>query len=111
MGKAEREEMQNSARALEQPSRLGQYVVGALHDIHRRVFEEGWFGKTVHDVVSHYQYNPRRDPSQATRDDQDAGKASEHDYSPDTFFGRNQEKESQVASMDVEQEEDLGMER
>jgi hypothetical protein len=107
MGKAEREEMQNSARALEEPSRFGQYVVGALHDIHRRVIEEGWYGKTVHDTVEHYQYNPR-ESNPARRDDQDAGNASEHDYSPDAFFGRGQEEE-QAAT--VEQDEDLGMER
>lgn len=109
MGKAEREEMQSSARALEQPSRLGQYIVGALHDIHRRVIEEGWYGKTVHDVVSHYQYNPRREPNQAIRDDQEAGKESGQDYSPDAFYGRNQEQEAQAAT--VERDEGLGMER
>ena len=96
MGKAERDQMQNSARALEQPSRLGQYVVGALHDIHRRVIEEGWFGKTVHDVVEHYQYNPR-DPNsnQKMRDDQETGQASQQDYSPATFYGQSQAKEQQ----------------
>lgn len=109
MGKAEREEMHRSAQALEQPSRLGQYVVGALHDIHRRVIEEGWYGKTVHDVVSHYQYNPRRDPNQAMRDDQDAGKDALHDYSPDTFFGRGEEREAQAAA--IEQDTGSGMER
>ena len=104
MGKTEREEMQNSARALEQPSRLGQYVVGALHDIHRRVIEEGWFQKTVHDVVEHYQYNPRRDPNQPRRDDQEAGKDSGQDYSPDAFYGRSQEQEAQAATVEQEQE-------
>jgi hypothetical protein len=79
MGKAEREQMQESARALEQPSRLGQYVVAALHDIHRHVFEEGWFGKTVYDTVEHYQYNPRCDQNvKQTMQNQD-----EHDFAGD----------------------------
>jgi hypothetical protein len=97
MGKAEREQRQESARALEQPSRLGQYIVGALHDIHRRVIEEGWFGKTVHDVVDYYHYNPRRDPNQTMRDD-------------DVLHGRNQAEEEQDATLERD-DDDLGMER
>lgn len=98
MGKAEREHMQDSVRALEQPSRLGQYIVGTMLDIHRRLIEEGWFGKTVHDTVEHYQYNPRQDrnASQAIRND-------------DTLYGRTQPETEQEAT--VEQDDDLGMER
>ena len=129
MGKAEREQMQNSARALEEPSRFVQYfkeavketrddlgkpwdyVYGALQDIHRRVFEEGWFGKTVHDVVEHHQYNPRDpNPHQRMRDDQNTGKDSPHDYSPAAFYGQNQEKEQQQDAA-MQEEDDLGMER
>ena len=57
MDKAAREEMQASVNRLQAPTKFERYLAGALHDIHRRVFEEGWFGKTVHDVVSHYHYN------------------------------------------------------
>jgi hypothetical protein len=144
MGRAEREEMQRSAGALEEPSRFGQYfkkavqetrddlgkpwdyVYGAMQDIHRRVFEEGWFGKTTHDVIEHYQYNPRRDPGEdrtwqpqeeyelAGEYERDLhgihGGASEHDYSPDAFYGPSQAEEQQQGT-EMEEEEDLGMER
>ena len=136
MGKAEREEMQNSARALEEPSRFWEYfkeavqetrddlgkpwdyVYGAMQDIHRHVIEGGWFGKTVHDTVEHFQYHPRRNPGedQTRYEDQERGvhgdqdKSSGHDYSPAAFYGQNQAEESQQG-VAMEEEEDLGMER
>jgi hypothetical protein len=35
----------------EMHDRVGKGVVSACDDIYRRVFEEGWYGRTVHDVI------------------------------------------------------------
>jgi hypothetical protein len=35
----------------EMQDRVGRGVQSACDDIYRRVFEEGWFGRTIHDVI------------------------------------------------------------
>jgi hypothetical protein len=35
----------------EMQDRVGRGVQSACDDIYRRVFEEGWYGRTIHDVI------------------------------------------------------------
>jgi len=35
----------------EMQDRVGKVVLSACDDIYRRIFEEGWFGRTIHDVI------------------------------------------------------------
>src|SRR5258708_112675 len=93
---------------LSKPTAFELGVVRALHDIHRRVIEEPWYGRTIHDVVSHYnqrlgreyEKEKEQEPAPAQSQEQNQGTEQEvpHDYSPDTFFGRDK------ASLDRQQE-------
>lgn len=89
--------------------------VAALHDIHRRVIEEPWFGRTIHDVVSHYNQRIGQDGGKGKAPPGDdlpssQGKGSIHDYNPDAFYGRNQNKEGEQQEAQ-QQERSRGMER
>ena len=85
-------------------------VMSALDDIHRRVIEQGFYGRDVNDVLHHIHNRPDPEKSNAKNIDQDLGsgqknadkdkdaspdKASEqtagpeHDYSPDRFYNRD----------------------
>jgi len=56
----------------EMHDKVGKGVVSACDDIYRRVFEEGWYGRTVHDVIYERQL-PEADKGQdAVDDDQKA---------------------------------------
>jgi hypothetical protein len=56
----------------EMHDKVGKGVVSACDDIYRRVFEEGWYGRTVHDVMYERQL-PEADKGQdAVDDDQKA---------------------------------------
>lgn len=95
-----------------EPTKLERGIVAALHDIHRRVIEEPWFGRTIHDVVAFYNqrgYSKDKDPP---GDDLSPpqGKGLVHDYNPDAFYGRNQGKESERQESQ-QQERSRGMER
>jgi hypothetical protein len=46
-------------------SNLSHSIVAGLRDAYRRIFEEGYFGRTIHDVVSYYN----NDPDKAKRGD------------------------------------------
>jgi hypothetical protein len=44
-------------------------VISACDDIYRRVFEEGWYGRTIHDVIYERQL-PRADKGPNAEDDE-----------------------------------------
>jgi hypothetical protein len=46
-------------------SKFSHSIVAGLRDAYRRIFEEGYFGRTIHDVVSYYN----NDPDKAKRGD------------------------------------------
>ena len=97
--------LKNALEKLSKPTAFELGVVRALHDIHRRVIEEPWFGRTIHDVVSHYnqrlgkEYEAEKEPEQdaALKQGQQntqekkkgTGQEVKHDYSPETFYGRD----------------------
>lgn len=75
-------------------------VVRALHDIHRRVIEEPWFGRTIHDVAHHINQRlgqehekgqePQHDYDPAEFYSNTRAQGSAHDYSPEKFYGREE---------------------
>lgn len=94
--------LRNVLDTLSKPTAFELGVVRALHDIHRRVIEEPWFGRTVHDVVSFYnqrlgeehekEQEPAREPVQhnVQQNEQQNTQEQGHDYSPDVLYGRDQ---------------------
>jgi len=63
-------EMQEYSRIRgEMHDRVGQGVVSACDDIYRRVFEEGWYGRTIHDVIYENQL-PGADKEPNLKDDE-----------------------------------------
>jgi hypothetical protein len=53
----------------EMQDRVGKGVVSACDDIYRRVFEEGWYGRTIHDVIYERQL-PDADKGKDAVDDE-----------------------------------------
>ena len=97
-----------------EPTKLERSFAAAINDISRRCVEEPWFGKPVFDVL--YNSNQRAVTGQRDKPlDEDKQRVSEgaayqHDYNPETFYGRNQDKDAgqqQTRGRD----DDLGMER
>jgi hypothetical protein len=122
--------LKNVLDTLSKPTAFELGVVRALHDIHRRVIEEPWFGRTIHDVVSYYnqrlgeehekEQEPAREPAQhnvqqnTQENTQENKQEHEHDYSPDVFFGRDkatterqQERERQEQQRTQERGRDI----
>lgn len=95
-----------------EPTKLERGIVAALHDIHRRVIEEPWFGRTIHDVVAFYNQRGNWKDKDPPGDDLNPsqGKGSAHDYSPNAFYGRNQSKEGEQQEAQ-QREQSRGMER
>ena len=63
-------EMQESDRIrTEMQEKVVRGVVSAGDDIYRRVFEEGWYGRTIHDVIYERQL-PQADKGQDAVDDE-----------------------------------------
>jgi hypothetical protein len=97
-----------------EPTKLERGIVAALHDIHRRVIEEPWFGKPVFDIL--HNSNQRALTGQRDKPvDEDKQRVSEgpwyqHDYNPDALYGRNQDKETEQQNA-CERDDDHGMER
>lgn len=97
-----------------EPTKLERGIVAALHDIHRRVIEEPWFGKPVFDVL--YNSNQRAATGQRDKPIEEdkqrvaEGTAYQHDYTPDGFYGRHQDKNADQQNAH-ERDDDLGLER
>jgi hypothetical protein len=64
------------------------YTSGVVSDIRRRLVEEGWFGKTVDDVVNRQNFG---DNKRQGNDLPQPEKQKETDAGVDKFFNRNQD--------------------
>jgi hypothetical protein len=90
------------------------YVYGSLLDVHRRVIEEPTYGKPMFDML--YNVNQRATTGQKDKlMDEDKqrvaeGPAYQHDYSPDGFYGRSQDKSAEQQHA-RSRDDDHGMER
>jgi hypothetical protein len=71
----------------EMQDRVGKGVVSALDDVYRRVFEEGWFGRTIHDVIYERQL-PDADKGKDAVDDEQ----KEIENILKTMYGQGQEQ-------------------
>ena len=56
----------------EMHDRVGKGVVSACDDIYRRVIEEGWYGRTIHDVIYERQLPEADKGPEAVDDEQKA---------------------------------------
>jgi hypothetical protein len=74
----------------EMQDRVGKGVVSALDDIYRRVFEEGYFGRTVHDVVYERQLPDADKGRDAVDDQQQESEQKEIENILKTMYGAGQ---------------------
>jgi hypothetical protein len=76
----------------EMQDRVGKGLVSACDDIYRRVFEEGWYGRTVHDVIYERQL-PKKEQGEAVDQEEQLGKREEEKEIEDilkTMYGTGQ---------------------
>jgi hypothetical protein len=78
----------------EMQDRVGRGVQSAFDDIYRRVFEEGWYGRTIHDVIYERQL-PGADKGKDAVDDQQGFTDKQKQEIEDilkTMYGAGQEQ-------------------
>jgi hypothetical protein len=66
-------------------NRAAMGIYSAFEDIHRRLIDEGWFGKTVHDGVQK-MYDRENEKTFGV------GEGEGNDYTPDRFYGLHPEQ-------------------
>jgi hypothetical protein len=77
----------------EMQDRVGKGLVSACDDIYRRVFEEGWYGRTVHDVIYERQLPKKGQREEAVDQEEQLGKREEEkeiENILETMYGKGQ---------------------
>jgi hypothetical protein len=89
-------------RRAQMHDRVARGVIGALDDIHRRVIEEPWFGRTIHDVVNHINGRMQEEMFQGQGQGQDtAHQAAQQTPQMETPGGNEPSPQAQSSVMDA----------
>jgi hypothetical protein len=59
--------------------KLSQSIVAGMRDAYRRIFEEGYFGRTIHDVTAWYNSNKDNQPNRGDDEQQKQNKIHSQD--------------------------------